>query len=86
MRLAGTKTKSFGSSSRANHDSSAYYSRKMAKNNTNSKNTKSKVNKSDCRNQIFCKSSENMTELIDNSVSMMITSPPYNVGKDMIKI
>jgi len=41
MRLAGTKTKSFGSSSRANHDSSAYYSRKMAKNNTNFKNTKS---------------------------------------------
>jgi site-specific DNA-methyltransferase (adenine-specific) len=33
-------------------------------------------------NQIFCKSSESMAELPDNSVHLMVTSPPYNVGKD----
>lgn len=32
--------------------------------------------------QIHCKSSENMAELPDNSVHLMVTSPPYNVGKD----
>ncbi|HZE21450.1 MAG TPA: site-specific DNA-methyltransferase, partial [Desulfobaccales bacterium] len=33
-------------------------------------------------NQIFCKSSEVMSELPDNSVHLMVTSPPYNVGKE----
>jgi site-specific DNA-methyltransferase (adenine-specific) len=33
-------------------------------------------------NRIFCKSSEHMDELPDDSVHLMVTSPPYNVGKD----
>jgi len=33
-------------------------------------------------NSIFCKSSEHMTELPDSSIHLMVTSPPYNVGKD----
>ena len=33
-------------------------------------------------NKIFCKSSEAMYELPDNSVHLMITSPPYNVSKE----
>ncbi|MEO0272962.1 MAG: site-specific DNA-methyltransferase, partial [candidate division WOR-3 bacterium] len=33
-------------------------------------------------NKIFCKSSELMEELPDNSVHLMVTSPPYNVGKE----
>jgi len=33
-------------------------------------------------NRIFCKSSEDMAELPDNSVHLMVTSPPYNVGKE----
>jgi DNA modification methylase len=32
--------------------------------------------------KIFCKSSEKMDELPDNSVHLMVTSPPYNVGKE----
>ncbi len=31
---------------------------------------------------IFCHSSESMSELPDNSIHLMVTSPPYNVGKD----
>ena len=31
---------------------------------------------------IFCHSSEAMTELPDCSVHLMVTSPPYNVGKE----
>jgi site-specific DNA-methyltransferase (adenine-specific) len=33
-------------------------------------------------NRIFCKSSECMSELPDKSVHLVITSPPYNVGKE----
>jgi site-specific DNA-methyltransferase (adenine-specific) len=36
-------------------------------------------------NKIFCKSSEKMSELPNDSVHIMITSPPYNVGKDYDK-
>ena len=32
--------------------------------------------------KILCKSSESMEELPDNSIHLMVTSPPYNVGKD----
>jgi site-specific DNA-methyltransferase (adenine-specific) len=32
--------------------------------------------------RIFCRSSESMDELPDNSVHLMITSPPYNVSKE----
>jgi site-specific DNA-methyltransferase (adenine-specific) len=33
-------------------------------------------------NQIYCKSSESMTELPDGSIHLVITSPPYNVSKE----
>jgi len=36
----------------------------------------------DMSNKIFMHSSENMYELPDNSVHLMITSPPYNVTKE----
>ena len=32
--------------------------------------------------RIFCKSSEKMEELPEDSVHLMVTSPPYNVGKE----
>lgn len=35
----------------------------------------------DVSNRFFCKSSESMDELPDRSVHLMVTSPPYNVGK-----
>ncbi|ADO45363.1 DNA methylase N-4/N-6 domain protein [Hydrogenobacter thermophilus TK-6] len=36
-------------------------------------------------NRIYCKSSESMEELPDNSVHLVVTSPPYNVGKEYDK-
>jgi hypothetical protein len=32
--------------------------------------------------QILNKSSANMEELLDNSVDLIVTSPPYNIGKE----
>jgi site-specific DNA-methyltransferase (adenine-specific) len=37
---------------------------------------------SECLNRIFYKSSECMDELPDKSVHLVVTSPPYNVGKE----
>lgn len=33
-------------------------------------------------NEVFVHSAEDMRELSDNSVALMVTSPPYHVGKD----
>jgi site-specific DNA-methyltransferase (adenine-specific) len=80
----GSKTSSFGSPSRANHDSSKFYSRRLYEGLPREKeNVDFGENPipSISLDKIFCKSSEKMEELPDNSVHLMITSPPYNVGK-----
>lgn len=46
------------------------------------KETIQENNISKIRNQLFTKSSELMNELVDNCISLTITSPPYNIGKD----
>lgn len=82
--MVRTKTSSFGISGRFSHDSSEFYSNRMYNGINVPKNIKylqEEVPK-DNINRIFCKSSENMDELPDNSVNLMVTSPPYNVGKE----
>lgn len=82
--VKGTKTSSFGVSSRQNHDSSNFYNSKLY----NGLNLPKKIKYIESKipedniNKIYCKSSENMSELPDNSVHLMVTSPPYNVGKE----
>lgn len=78
-----TKTSSFGSTKRESHDASEYYARSMTKQEI--VKTDNQINRSEIRNKLFCKSSEDMSELPDNSVALMITSPPYNVGKEYDK-
>ena len=88
--MAKTSMRSFGTSERIGHDSSAFYGRKIYNDCSQQTRKKSKKNNlinvpkiSDSKiNQIFNHSSENMVELKDNSVHLMVTSPPYNVGKD----
>lgn len=80
---SGTSTSSFGVSGRINHDSSKFYSGRLYEGLDKGKSVKYIENKIEDRfiNQIFCKSSEDMDELPDNSVHLMVTSPPYNVSK-----
>mgnify|MGYP001028755027 CR=1 FL=1 len=82
-RGKGTKTRSFGVSSRESHDSSKFYDSKLynEKKVKKIKYIENHISK-EYLNQIFHKSSEKMDELPDNSVHLMVTSPPYNVGKD----
>ncbi len=80
----GTKTSSFGVSARINHDSTIFYSSKLYEGLPQEKKIKYSENPipSQLLNKIFCKTAENMEELPDNSIHLMITSPPYNVGKE----
>ena len=85
QRKNGTKTSSFGTPGRINHDSSKFYNSKLYQGlNKEKKNVKYIENPIEEKNinKIFCKSSESMDELPGNSVHLMVTSPPYNVGKD----
>ncbi|MBI4016782.1 MAG: site-specific DNA-methyltransferase [Candidatus Aenigmarchaeota archaeon] len=81
----GTKTSAFGSPGRINHDSSQFYKSKLYEGlPVEKENVQFVENKIPEKyiNKIFCKSSENMAELPENSVHLMVTSPPYNVGKE----
>ena len=79
-----TQTASFGSVVRESHSSKKFYSSKLFKDFEIPKNIEYKENPIDSNvlNRVYCKSSENMDEIPDDSVHLMITSPPYNVGKD----
>ena len=80
----GTKTSAFGSPGRINHDSSVFYSSRLYEEMPKEEITQYEEQSipSNYLNKIFCKSSERMDELPDNSIHLMITSPPYNVGKE----
>ena len=79
-----TQTSSFGSVLRESHSSKKFYSSKLFEEFKIPKNIEfreTKIPKIDL-NKLYCKSSENMDEIPDNSIHLMITSPPYNVGKE----
>ena len=84
-RNNGTKTSSFGTPGRVNHDSSSFYASKLYDEPDKIITEKSYIEHpipKEFLNSIICKSSEKMDELPDCSVHLMVTSPPYNVGKD----
>jgi DNA modification methylase len=84
-----TKTSSFGTNGRINHDSSKFYNSKMY---ASLKEKHDKVEDIEDKefplkyvNKIILGTSENMKELPDNSVHLMVTSPPYNASKEYDK-
>ncbi len=83
-RKRGTQTSPFGSPGRINHDSTPFYASKLYEGLPTEKRVEHIENyiSSQFLDKVFCKTSESMEELPDNSVHLMVTSPPYNVGKD----
>ncbi len=77
----GTKTRTFGTSKRESHDATAYYARRLHRVEIS---TSTEVNSPppDAVDRLFHHTSEEMRELSDNCAALMVTSPPYNVGKD----
>jgi DNA modification methylase len=81
----GTQSSAFGASRRENHDASSFYNSAMyaerAGGEAAAEDAESPL-PTEARNVIFNHSSENMHELPDGCVHLMVTSPPYNAGKE----
>lgn len=79
-----TETSSFGTRGRISHDSSRFYESKLYRGRRPPQEVEYLEHDLPAaqRNQLYCKSSEDMSELPDNSVHLMVTSPPYNVQKE----
>ncbi len=80
----GTETSSFGTKGRINHNSEKFYNSKLYSQIT-------QVNVEDKRenmvpdayvNRFILGTAEQMKEIPNNSIHLMITSPPYNVSKE----
>ncbi|WP_458453280.1 DNA-methyltransferase [Methanobrevibacter sp.] len=79
-----TQTTSFGSIVRESHSSKKFYSSKLFRDFRIPKDIEYKqvpIDEKDL-NKLYCKSSETMDEIPNDSIHLMITSPPYNVGKE----
>ncbi len=78
-----TTTASFGSGKRENHDASAFYARRMSAAAPGARPAGLPADPPPAvLDALFCQSSESMDQIPDGCVALMVTSPPYNVGKD----
>ncbi len=78
-----TQTSSYGSPGRVSHDSTAFYNGRLYEGLPQEKKAPYKENpiSETFLDKIFCKSSESIEEISDRSIHLVVTSPPYNVGK-----
>ena len=74
-----TRTKSFGVGRRESHDASPFYDRALVRVDETTDRT---VTDPALPSEVFEHSAERMSELAGSSVALMVTSPPYHVGKD----
>ena len=77
-----TETASFGAGKRESHDASAFYRRRLVQHAPNPVSGEPQDPPAEILDTLFCKSSETMEEIPDDCVALMVTSPPYNVGKE----
>lgn len=80
----GTETSAFGTNGRINHDSTKFYDSKLYSMLDQNKVEDKTENPfpHEFLNKIILGTAENMGKLPNNSVHLMITSPPYNVSKE----
>jgi DNA modification methylase len=77
-RTKSTSTSSFGVGKRESHDSSKFYARFVAPQISQDE----EIYPHKEINKIFLGDSRNMSKIPDNSVALVVTSPPYFVGKE----
>jgi site-specific DNA-methyltransferase (adenine-specific) len=84
MPKKSTRTSSFGSPGRSGHDATAFYAARLYQDQPQAEERDYIENPvpAERLDTILNSSSEKMAELPDNSMHLMVTSPPYNVGKD----
>ncbi len=79
-----TETSAFGTPGRISHDSSRFYHSRLYADLDQAEQVTYHENPlpPDALDRILCQSSEDMDALPDDSVHLMVTSPPYNVQKE----
>jgi site-specific DNA-methyltransferase (adenine-specific) len=79
-----TSTSAFGSPGRVSHDASPFYESQLYADISRGGESEDAENSlpEELLDRIWCASSERMHELPENSVHLVVTSPPYNVGKE----
>jgi len=79
-----SETSAFGSPGRRGHDSSRFYDSKLYEDLKKGKKVPDRENPLPefLQCQIICQSSEGMSQLPDETVHLMVTSPPYNASKE----
>jgi len=85
-----TKTSSFGVSGRVSHDSTPFYARKLYMNMNLPKPSPKDLLENEVPKEFLDKivlgdAREVLKKLPDNCIHLMVTSPPYNVGKEYDK-
>jgi len=84
-RRQGTQTSAFGAPGREGHDASAFYGGRLYDAQPKEQPVEAFVENpapAGVVNRILRATSEQMADLPDASVHLMVTSPPYNVGKE----
>jgi len=83
-KRTSTQTSPFGAPGRVSHDASAFYASRLYEGVDGGKAAPCAETPIPAQylDSLLCKSSEAMDELPDCSVHLMITSPPYNAGKE----
>jgi site-specific DNA-methyltransferase (adenine-specific) len=84
QRVKSTRTSAFGTPGRISHDATTFYASRMYANLPREDEGGYVENPipAGCLDAILCKSSEEMGELPEACIHLMVTSPPYNVGKE----
>jgi len=77
-----TSTARFGAGKREGHDASDFYARRMVQRRAEVDLGEVVDPPAEIIDQLYRASSESMHQIPDNCVALMVTSPPYNVGKD----
>lgn len=78
QRRSPTSTYNFGASRRESHDASAFYQRFT----TPEVSADATVNPPSALDRLICADASDMTDVADNSVALVVTSPPYFAGKE----
>jgi DNA modification methylase len=77
-----TSTTSFGAGKREGHDASDFYARRMVQRRAIGDIGPLVDPPASALDRLYRQSSVSMEQIPDNCVALMVTSPPYNVGKD----
>jgi modification methylase len=79
-----TTTSPFGSPSRRSHDASPFYAGRLYQDQPREQAVDfNEISLGpDRMDHVYCGSAEHMEELPDQCIHLMVTSPPYNVGKE----